>query len=86
MLCEKKILMLCAYFLLNVIPFGNISCVQGFVTFELTDLLYCIFPARSKKVKVIDEETSNSWKHLIENPKEWLDHRGNKANGLVNTL
>ncbi|KAG7532706.1 Primosome PriB/single-strand DNA-binding [Arabidopsis thaliana x Arabidopsis arenosa] len=40
-------------------------------------------PARSKKVKVIDEETSNSWKHLIENPKEWLDHRGNKANGLV---
>ncbi|XP_023638728.1 protein OSB3, chloroplastic/mitochondrial isoform X2 [Capsella rubella] len=40
-------------------------------------------PARSKNVKVIDEETSNSWKHLIENPKEWFDHRGNKANGLV---
>ncbi|KAL1223997.1 Protein OSB3, chloroplastic/mitochondrial [Cardamine amara subsp. amara] len=40
-------------------------------------------PARSKKYKVIDEETSNSWKHLLENPKEWWDYRGNKANGLV---
>ncbi|CAN8246096.1 unnamed protein product [Cochlearia groenlandica] len=39
--------------------------------------------SRSKKVKVMDEETSNSWKHLLENPKEWLDHRGNKASGLV---
>ncbi|VVB07955.1 unnamed protein product [Arabis nemorensis] len=40
-------------------------------------------PARSKKVKVIDEETSNAWKYLLEKPKEWLDHRGNKASGLV---
>ncbi|ESQ39565.1 hypothetical protein EUTSA_v10000889mg [Eutrema salsugineum] len=40
-------------------------------------------PSRSKKVRVMDEETSNAWKHLLENPKEWVDHRGNKASGLV---
>ncbi|CAH8333585.1 unnamed protein product [Eruca vesicaria subsp. sativa] len=40
-------------------------------------------PARSKKVIVLDEDTSNPWKHLLENPKEWLDCRGSKASGLV---
>ncbi|VVB12333.1 unnamed protein product [Arabis nemorensis] len=39
-------------------------------------------PARVKKDVVIDE-ASDSWNHLIENPKEWWDHRENKANGLV---
>ncbi|KAJ0262692.1 Protein OSB3 [Hirschfeldia incana] len=40
-------------------------------------------PARSKKVIVSDEGTSNPWNHLLENPKEWLDYRGCKASGLV---
>ncbi|KAL0889204.1 hypothetical protein Bca101_013187 [Brassica carinata] len=40
-------------------------------------------PARSKKVIVSDEGTSNPWNHLLENPKEWLDYRGSKASGLV---
>ncbi|CAH8275978.1 unnamed protein product [Arabidopsis lyrata] len=39
-------------------------------------------PARAKKDIVIDE-ASDSWNHLIENPKEWWDHRENKVNGLV---
>ncbi|CAN8325346.1 unnamed protein product [Cochlearia groenlandica] len=39
-------------------------------------------PARAKKVTVVDE-ASDSWNHLIENPKEWWDHRENKVNGLV---
>lgn len=30
------------------------------------------------------DEASDSWNHLIANPKEWWDHRENKANGLVN--
>lgn len=30
------------------------------------------------------DEASDSWNHLIENPKDWWDHRENKANGLVN--
>lgn len=38
--------------------------------------------ARAKKDIVIDE-ASDSWNHLIENPKEWWDHRENKVNGLV---
>ncbi|KAL0890045.1 hypothetical protein Bca101_014028 [Brassica carinata] len=40
------------------------------------------YPARGKKNIVVDE-ASDSWNHLIENPKEWWDHRENKANGLV---
>lgn len=39
-------------------------------------------PARAKQDIVIDE-ASDSWNHLIENPKEWWDHRENKVNGLV---
>lgn len=39
-------------------------------------------PARAKKNIVMDE-ASDSWNHLIENPKDWWDHRENKANGLV---
>jgi len=39
--------------------------------------------ARAKQDIVIDE-ASDSWNHLIENPKEWWDHRENKVNGLVN--
>uniref|UniRef100_A0A1J3CNG7 Protein OSB2, chloroplastic n=1 Tax=Noccaea caerulescens TaxID=107243 RepID=A0A1J3CNG7_NOCCA len=38
--------------------------------------------ARAKKNIVMDE-ASDSWNHLIENPKEWRDHRDNKAKGLV---
>ncbi|XP_006282647.2 protein OSB2, chloroplastic isoform X1 [Capsella rubella] len=39
-------------------------------------------PARAKKDVVMDE-ASDSWNRLIENPKEWWDHRENKVNGLV---
>ncbi|ESQ55363.1 hypothetical protein EUTSA_v10025547mg [Eutrema salsugineum] len=39
-------------------------------------------PARAKK-DIVMEEAFDSWNHLIENPKEWWDHRENKANGLV---
>ncbi|KAJ4899861.1 hypothetical protein Rs2_13812 [Raphanus sativus] len=39
-------------------------------------------PARAKKNIVMDE-ASDSWNRLIENPKDWWDHRENKANGLV---
>jgi hypothetical protein len=38
--------------------------------------------ARAKKNIVMDE-ASGSWNHLIENPREWRDHRENKAKGLV---
>lgn len=30
------------------------------------------------------DEATDSWNHLIENPREWRDHRENKAKGLVN--
>ncbi|KAF8083120.1 hypothetical protein N665_0791s0017 [Sinapis alba] len=36
-------------------------------------------PARSKKVTVLDEGTSNPWNHLLENRKEWLEYRGSKV-------
>ncbi|CAG7873246.1 unnamed protein product [Brassica rapa] len=50
---------------------------------ELEELSTKKQPARSKKVIVLDEGTSNPWNHLLENPKEWLDYRGSKASGLV---
>ncbi|KAL1205275.1 Protein OSB2 [Cardamine amara subsp. amara] len=40
-------------------------------------------PARAKKDIIVMDEASDSWNHLIENPKEWWDHRENKVNGLV---
>lgn len=53
------------------------SLVNGFVKKKKIDFL-----ARAKKNIVMDEAT-DSWNHLIENPKEWRDHRENKAKGLV---
>lgn len=50
---------------------------------EIEELTTKKLPARSKKVIVLDEGTSNPWNHLLENPKEWLDCRGSKASGLV---
>ncbi|KAH0853449.1 hypothetical protein HID58_093224 [Brassica napus] len=35
------------------------------------------------KKNIVMDEASDSWNHLIENPKDWWDHRENKANGLV---
>lgn len=37
-------------------------------------------PGRTKKVT---DEPLDTWKHLLENPENWWDHRDNKANGLV---
>ncbi|XP_010529300.1 PREDICTED: protein OSB2, chloroplastic isoform X2 [Tarenaya hassleriana] len=39
-------------------------------------------PGRPKKVTAT-EEASDTWKHLLVNPKDWWDHRDNKANGSV---
>ncbi|KFK31610.1 hypothetical protein AALP_AA6G135400 [Arabis alpina] len=62
----------------------NLNFVEAMITpTEKEEIKPKKRPARSKKVKVIDEETSNAWMHLLENPKEWLDYRGNKASGLV---
>ncbi|CDY60656.1 hypothetical protein HID58_076130 [Brassica napus] len=50
---------------------------------EIEELTTKKQPARSNKVTVLDQGTSNPWNHLLENPKEWLDYRGSKASGLV---
>lgn len=65
-------------------------CFFLYIVFVIMVPFYCMFDsivyfsARSKKVIVLDEGTSNPWNHLLENPKEWLDCRGSKASGLVN--